>query len=553
MALDEFFGWYAQEPRPGFTKATVSAWRVTLEERGLGSSSIIVRMSAIRKLAVEATDNGLLAPELAAGIQRVKSAKSIYTHTGWREMDGKWLFLNSSGAIGEGGMVPSANVRLSGSLARYELRLPASIEALRSAVRSSLRLVELGPPAVSFALRAATCRAVFGACDFSIHVTGQTGAFKSELAALEQQHFGAAMSRLNLPGAWSSTANALEVLAFHAKDVLIAIDDFAPQGNAGDISRCHAAAERLFRAAGNHAGRGRLDSTARLRDSKPPRGLILSTGEETPRGHSIRARLLILELAKGVINAGKLTECQKEAAAGVYAEAMGAFVRWLAGRYEEQRAGLDRRVAVLRIGISDSAHARTPDIIANLQAAWEVYLEFGRECGAISHLEQEHLASRSWEALRALATDQAKHHAATEPTARYLTLVRACLTSGRAHLETRQGTVPEQSPASCGWRENAGKWSPLGECIGWVDSEDIYIEPEAAYMAVQVAGRDGGESLSVSGQTLNKRLNEKGLLKSIDATRKTLTVRRAIAGSTIPVLHFSRGTLLPDAEVDDVQ
>jgi len=36
MALDEFFGWYAQEPRPGFTKATVSAWRVTLEERGLG-------------------------------------------------------------------------------------------------------------------------------------------------------------------------------------------------------------------------------------------------------------------------------------------------------------------------------------------------------------------------------------------------------------------------------------------------------------------------------------------------------------------------------------
>jgi hypothetical protein len=67
MALDEFFGWCALEPRPGFTKATVEAWRVTLEESGLGSSSIIIRMSAIRKLAVEATDNGLLAPELAAG------------------------------------------------------------------------------------------------------------------------------------------------------------------------------------------------------------------------------------------------------------------------------------------------------------------------------------------------------------------------------------------------------------------------------------------------------------------------------------------------------
>src|SRR5437016_10235754 len=77
MALDEFIVWYRQAPRPGFTKATVSAWRISLEARGLGSSSIIIRMSAIRKLAVEASDNGPLAPELAPGISRVKSAKSI--------------------------------------------------------------------------------------------------------------------------------------------------------------------------------------------------------------------------------------------------------------------------------------------------------------------------------------------------------------------------------------------------------------------------------------------------------------------------------------------
>ena len=48
---------------------------------GLGSSSIIVRMSAIRKPAVAAIDNRLLAPELAAGIARVKSAKSIGVRT----------------------------------------------------------------------------------------------------------------------------------------------------------------------------------------------------------------------------------------------------------------------------------------------------------------------------------------------------------------------------------------------------------------------------------------------------------------------------------------
>ena len=66
MAPNEFMYWYSLEPRNGFTKATVSAWRASLEARGLGSSSIIIRVSAVRKLAVEAADNGLLAPRSSA-------------------------------------------------------------------------------------------------------------------------------------------------------------------------------------------------------------------------------------------------------------------------------------------------------------------------------------------------------------------------------------------------------------------------------------------------------------------------------------------------------
>src|SRR5580692_10300395 len=76
LGLDEFFAWFAREPRLGFTKATVSAWRVALETRGLGAVSINVRITAVRKLAVEAADNGLLAPELANGITRVKGVAS---------------------------------------------------------------------------------------------------------------------------------------------------------------------------------------------------------------------------------------------------------------------------------------------------------------------------------------------------------------------------------------------------------------------------------------------------------------------------------------------
>src|ERR1700686_2042404 len=66
LGLDEFFAWYELEPRPGFTKATVSAGEVALEARRLGSVSINVLISPVRKLKFEAADNRLLAPELAA-------------------------------------------------------------------------------------------------------------------------------------------------------------------------------------------------------------------------------------------------------------------------------------------------------------------------------------------------------------------------------------------------------------------------------------------------------------------------------------------------------
>src|SRR5256885_7313749 len=93
LALDEFFAWYGLESRPGFTKATVSAWRVALEARGLGSISINVRITAVRKLAVEAADNGLLAPELAAGICRIKGVKMKGVRLG------NWLSVAQSQAL----------------------------------------------------------------------------------------------------------------------------------------------------------------------------------------------------------------------------------------------------------------------------------------------------------------------------------------------------------------------------------------------------------------------------------------------------------------------
>ena len=75
QALDEFLIWFRDDPGREFNKAAVQKYRAELEIKGLAPSSINVRLSAIRRLALEAADNGVMAPELAAGVARAKGAK----------------------------------------------------------------------------------------------------------------------------------------------------------------------------------------------------------------------------------------------------------------------------------------------------------------------------------------------------------------------------------------------------------------------------------------------------------------------------------------------
>src|SRR5260370_35520577 len=65
LGLDAFFEWSGREPRPGFTKATVAAWRVALEARGLGAVPINGRITAARKLPVDAPRTRRRAPDTA--------------------------------------------------------------------------------------------------------------------------------------------------------------------------------------------------------------------------------------------------------------------------------------------------------------------------------------------------------------------------------------------------------------------------------------------------------------------------------------------------------
>jgi hypothetical protein len=75
-SIDEFVFWYCSQSRLSFNK-TVTRYRMHREDRHLAPGTINVRLAAVRRLAYEAADTGLLSPELAAGIRRVKGSKKL--------------------------------------------------------------------------------------------------------------------------------------------------------------------------------------------------------------------------------------------------------------------------------------------------------------------------------------------------------------------------------------------------------------------------------------------------------------------------------------------
>ena len=228
----------------------------------------------------------------------------------------------------------------------------------------------------------------------------------------------------------------------------------------------------------------RSDST--LRPGKPSRGLILSTGEDLPRGQSLRARMLTVELDPDGLDWKKLTGAQTDADSGLYAQATAGYLRWLAPRYTQIAAQLPSEVARLRAAAATASgtHRRTPVIVAELAAAAGYFLNYAHQTGAITQPQADKLWHRTWQALNQAAAAQHRHHTAADPARRFLELLTAAIASGRAHLTTADGQQPP-NPGAWGWhqttttsgRRGRREWRPQGDKIGWLKEGKLYLEP----------------------------------------------------------------------------
>ena len=484
--------------------------------------------------------------------------RTVFGHLGWREIGGEWFYLHHGGAIGPNGPNPEIQVQTGDlRITCYALPEPPVGDELKTAVRASLSTLQLGPPMLAYSLLGMVYSAPLGEVadlDLSGFIVGPTGAQKSELTAIAQAHYGVEFNRKRLPGNWATTANSLEKQAFLVKDALFTIDDFAPAGTVADVARQHKDADRVFRGQGNRAGRGRMRPDGSRRPEYFPRGIILSSGEDVPRGESLRSRGLFLEVSRKQVDLVRLTEAQDAAAAGLFAQAMAAYVQWLAPQIDTLKERIPVRHRELRTEARKQpvSHDRTPDIVASLATGWEMFLRFALEAEAITDNEWTAYWQQAWAMLSEAAEAQAGFQQSEEPARRFIALLAAAIASGQAHVVDAATNEEPADAGNWGWQRRTHtsgtveheEWQPKGMCVGWIDIGDLYLNPESSFAAVQRLAQAQGASLPITAQTLWKRLFEKGILASRDEARQRNIIRKVIGGNRRNAIHILADTLL---------
>jgi hypothetical protein len=482
----------------------------------------------------------------------------VFTHIGWRKIDTKWVYLHSGGGIDADGLHTNINVEPEGDrLKDYDLPKPPLEDELNNAIECTLRLIDLAPAKIIFPLLSSIFRSVLGeikGIDLALFFVGPTGCQKSEVTGLGQSFFGSGFTGKKIPGNWNTTANSLERQAFLIKDAIFTVDDFAPCGTQADVQRLHKEADRLFRAQGNRAGRGRMKSDGSLRVENYPRGLIVSSGEDLPRGQSLRSRLFVIEISKGDIKLDELTIAQKNAGNGVFAQLMAGYIQFLAPRLDDLKESFNQRFLDFREQARqlEFAHDRTPDIVATLMLGWELFLDFAQFNGAIVEEEKTKLWNSCWATLNEVSSNQLSHQSFEEPAMRFMELVFSAFSSKKAHVTSTAGSEPDD-PEEWGWTSRTigtgtyerDEWIPHGNSIGWVDDNgNLFLNPNEAFAAVQRLSKDQGTSLSITATILWKRLDERGYIASKEPSQKRIPIRKIFGKRRYYVLHINYSSFL---------
>jgi hypothetical protein len=407
--------------------------------------------------------------------------RRIFTHTGWRVVDGNHVFLTASGAVGAQGY----EVEMRDRMGQYSLPTDLAAQEPVEAMKASLRFMEdgFGKHEIMATLWASMYLSPLTEIldpAFTLWLHGHSGSFKSVLSALALCHFGK-FTYLTLPTSWEYTANRLGREMFILKDLPLVIDDWAPGATVAAQREMEAKVAVVVRAQGNRIGRGRLNADSSPKESYTPRGLVITSGEQLPGGESNIARLFVLDLEPGDVDKTALDVAQGES--DLYRYAMANYIAWLGSRWGEISKSLPARWSEKRDdAMSAGLHLRLPGTVAWLYIGLEMGLTYARDIGAISQKEAQYTLARGWKALIELARRQGSRVDEERPANRFVEAFRALLTQEKLVVIDKDFRGPSDVIDFTTNKPMALK--PGQVFVGWEDHAYYYLVPKLVFEVV---------------------------------------------------------------------
>jgi len=452
--------------------------------------------------------------------------KTTYRFLGWTEHEGHRTFLSPGMSVRAlGSLMEPPEVELENRLSGYGL-VDESWEDSLAAFNTA---VAVFPPHMAGALTAFALLPLLqrffppAAMRPALHLVGTTGSGKSEIAALMTSFYGQ-FTRDTPPAQWGDTVNTVEVLGYALADALFWVDDWKP---------CYSDEKtftRFLHAYSRGMGRGRLTKDSKVRQDRPCRGLLLSTGETTIEGEaSILARMLVLEIPpweKRDPGAKKLA--QAEILRLMLPGFTAHFARWIAAQMEAGtlQSHLAREYELSVKGYRDKLtvqlgrQANTGRVIGNWAALITVY-----------RLLRQFLEER--DADDALPTWQDS----IVQTAKAVQEERA----GQVFIDTL-GQLLASGDVRLVDLDSDDDVKPGAPIIGYQDQRFIYLLPEISLREVKPT-----QSLNFTTKSIGDQLREDGWLLPNTADGR-LTIQKRLRGNRAWVWCLKREMLDGDTE-----
>lgn len=453
--------------------------------------------------------------------------KTTYRFLGWGDHEGKRAFLTPGLSLSAAGaLTEPPEVELENRLSGYGL-VDASWEDSLAAFNSA---VAVFPPHMAAALTAFALLPLVqrffppAAMRPALHLVGTTGSGKSEIAALMTSFYGQ-FTRDTPPAQWGDTVNTVEVLGYALADALFWVDDWKP---------CYSDEKtftRFLHAYSRGMGRGRLTKDSKVRQDRPCRGLLLSTGETTIEGEaSILARMLVLEIPPWERRdpGGKrlaLADAHRSALPGFTAH----FARWIAvqGEAGTLQSHLAREYELSVKGYRDKLtaqlgrQANTGRVIGNWAALITVY-----------RLLRQFLEEQDADDILPAWQDSIVQ------TAKAVQEERA----GQVFIDTL-GQLLASGDVRLVDLDSEDEVKPGAPIIGYQDRRFIYLLPEISLREVKPT-----QSLNFTTKSIGDQLREDGWLIPNTADGR-LTIQKRLRGNRVWVWCLKREIL--DCDTDD--